>query len=229
MSMATVDPWMQNLPQITNQDFFHSSGIECWNRQFPDHRVVEENGPIKTKDALMILYFITVRNIRKNRNTITRIRDALKSPVSIFRRSPKLSLQEDVLSWQKSPESLAASEYGSKLFVQFLKQQTSADDVDFWLACAKHRWTEMTRDGYEYAAYMIYNTYVFWTCERKIDLLDKFCFVDDDGGTPRDVFITAQAYVGTKFPKDSHKKFLQDPIYLNFLHSVSSAANQQKK
>ncbi|CCD61690.1 Regulator of G-protein signaling rgs-9 [Caenorhabditis elegans] len=224
--------WRAHIPLMYREDFLCSSGVARWNEEFPRHCVVSQHDRHKTKSVLVILFLIAMRNIKNNRGTFTRIKDrlssALKSPASLFRRSPEISLREDILSWKKSPHSLAASEYGgSDLLVQFLKQQTSDDYVDFWLESGEYRWTR-TKPGRkrDIEAQRIYDKFVYGECPRKIAHLEKMCFVSRQGPTGRDVFICAQAYVGTNFPKDSYKKFLQDPIYLNLLKTVSSGATQ---
>lgn len=222
------------LPQLSYEDFHHFSVIPLWNKTFPCRLATEWNpknkkdAPPKKKNALVILERVASRS---NQNAVSRVINILRSKVHLmFSSSNELPSSEDVERWKKSPETLAASEYGCNLFIQFLKEQTSENEVDFWLDCQKFRSSKMSSRQNE--ARRIFDEYFAMGSPKKI-YIERYLWcvvqaylVNDPGW--RHTFDVAQAYVGLKLAKKSHKKFLEDPLYLDLVELVTSGVNYNK-
>ncbi|CAB05728.1 Regulator of G-protein signaling rgs-11 [Caenorhabditis elegans] len=225
-----------SLPTLSYEDFHHFSVVRHWNILFPYRLATEwnwESRRLRKRDALVILELVALSDETNKRGSVSRIMNTVRSKVHLmFSSSTELPSFQEIENWKKSPGLLAASKYGCALFIQFLKQQTSENEVDFWLDCQKFRSSTAKISWKNKEVHRILDQFLSSSAPRKIDMETSILarcmeYVEHIEGW-KYTFDVAQAYVGLKFPKESHKKFLEDPLYLDLLELVISGRSCNK-
>ncbi|EPB80520.1 regulator of G protein signaling domain protein [Ancylostoma ceylanicum] len=160
--------------------------------------------------------------------TISLIRNKLDVALSTSSLYPS---RDEVRQWRHSFESLLNHKYGCSLFREFLKKEFSDENVDFWLECEEFKKMKDGKKATIQKAHEIFKEYVAASAPKEVNLDSDTRAATKaamESGCKTDTFSLAQSRIEQLMAKDSYRRFLKDPLYLDLAEGLENGENSPK-
>uniref|UniRef100_A0A0K0EPH8 RGS domain-containing protein n=1 Tax=Strongyloides stercoralis TaxID=6248 RepID=A0A0K0EPH8_STRER len=166
---------------------------------------------------------LTRHDSKKNLNIVSKSINYVKHKMASALSFPILyPSRSEVRQWETSFEALLHSKDGSELFKNFLKEEFSVENLDFWFECEEFKKMKEGKKSYNKALH-IYDLYIHEDGSKQVNLdadtrnITKTLL---DNGSKSDTFNLAQSKIEQLMAKDSYPRFLRSKRYLDFVQEV---------
>uniref|UniRef100_A0A8C3CKM5 Regulator of G-protein signaling 4 n=1 Tax=Cairina moschata TaxID=8855 RepID=A0A8C3CKM5_CAIMO len=128
--------------------------------------------------------------------------------------------QEEVKKWAESLENLIHHDRGLAAFRAFLKSEYSEENIDFWVSCEEYKKTKSPAK-LSPKARKIYDEFISVQATKEVNL--DSCTREKTSHNMLEptlsCFDEAQRKIFTLMEKDSYRRFLKSPYYLDLARS----------
>ncbi|CEF63735.1 Regulator of G-protein signaling 3 [Strongyloides ratti] len=166
---------------------------------------------------------LTHHDSKKNLNIVSKSINYVKHKMASALSFPILyPSRSEVRQWETSFEALLHHKDGSELFKNFLKEEFSVENLDFWFECEEFKKMKEGKKSYNKALH-IYDLYIHEDGSKQVNLdadtrnITKTLL---DNGSKSDTFNLAQSRIEQLMAKDSYPRFLRSKRYLDFVQEV---------
>uniref|UniRef100_A0A0N5CDB8 RGS domain-containing protein n=1 Tax=Strongyloides papillosus TaxID=174720 RepID=A0A0N5CDB8_STREA len=186
----------------------------------PNNKKVKRNSAdSSSKDVESLTRHDSKRNLNIVSKSINYVKHKMASALSFPILYPS---KHEVKQWETSFEALLHHKEGSELFKNFLKEEFSVENLDFWFECEEFKKMKEGKKSYNKALH-IYDLYIHEDGSKQVNLDADTRNVTKtllENGAKSDTFNLAQNKIEQLMAKDSYPRFLRSKRYLDFLQEV---------
>uniref|UniRef100_A0A0N4Z6L3 RGS domain-containing protein n=1 Tax=Parastrongyloides trichosuri TaxID=131310 RepID=A0A0N4Z6L3_PARTI len=183
------------------------------------NKIKRNSADSNTKDGVILTHHDSKKNLNIVSKSINYVKHKMASALSFPILYPTIN---EVKLWETSFEALLHHKDGSELFKHFLKDEFSAENLDFWFECEEFKKMKEGKKSYNKALH-IYELYIHEDGSKQVNLdADTRNTTKNmlDNGAKPDTFNLAQNRIEQLMSKDSYPRFLKSKRFLDFLHEV---------
>ncbi|ETN68296.1 regulator of G protein signaling domain protein [Necator americanus] len=161
--------------------------------------------------------------------TISMIRNKLDVALSTSSLYPS---RDEVRQWRHSFESLLNHKYGCSLFREFTQERVT--QMRMWISGWNSEEFKKMKEGKKATiqkAHEIFKEYVAAAAPKEVNLDSDTRAATKaamESGCKTDTFSLAQSRIEQLMAKDSYRRFLKDPLYLDLVEGVENGENSPK-
>ncbi|XP_006014932.1 regulator of G-protein signaling 4 [Alligator sinensis] len=136
--------------------------------------------------------------------------------------------QEEVKKWADSLENLIHHDSGLAAFRAFLKSEYSEENIEFWVSCEDYKKTKSPAK-LSTKARKIYDEFISVQATREVNL--DSCTRDKTSCNIQEPTLTcfdeAQRKIFILMEKDSYRRFLKSPFYLDLISPAGMSCSTE--